>query len=212
MLLFSREFEPRGAGPAGFNSVVARGNTAYFKVSELKSAGFPEDEKIPGDRMKKNPFPILHVLAVVLTLAGCAASLPYQKAETQDGNGYTDQALDRPGCFAVDYMAEGKDKTFARYAAYYRAAELAYETGYRYFIPLKEYDITKTGRAWVANRPSFVLPGVRVIIQCYLKKPSQPSYDAYQYLNTAKTPGSPVPYSVAQRKGDQAASSGTLQR
>lgn len=156
-------------------------------------------------RIGKNIFPLL-----LLTLAGCAASLPYQKAETPDGSGYTDQALDRPGCFQVDYLTEDKDKTFARYAAYYRAAELAYETGYRYFIPLKETDITKTGRAWVPNKPSSVMPGVRVVIQCYVQKPSQPSYDVYQYLNTAKTPGAQVPYSVAQRKGDQAANGGIM--
>ena len=135
---------------------------------------------------------------------GCASSLPYQKAGDQGYPGYYEKALDSQGAFQIDYVVEGKTLAFAKYAAYYRAAELTYETGYRYFLPLQAYDLTKKGKAWGdPNNPSSITPGVRILIQCYKDKPAKPVYDAYQYLSTAKVPGSEEIYSAAMRKGDQ---------
>ncbi|HUO58578.1 MAG TPA: hypothetical protein VMV05_10430 [bacterium] len=147
------------------------------------------------------------LLAIGLTvfLDGCAASLPYQRAESEGGYGYTDKAAETPGTFQIDFMAEGRTLEFAKYAAYYRGAELTFETGYRYFIVMRAYDLSKKGTSWGdPKNVSGGIPGVRIIIQCFRDKPSQPSYDAYQYLSVAKMPGSELIYSVAQRKGDQA--------
>src|SRR5579872_5576732 len=143
---------------------------------------------------------------VILFSWGCASTTPYH-AQGDGIGGYLDKAGDTPGSFQVDYVADGRTLAFAKYAAYYRAAELTYETGFRYFIPLKAYDLTKKGKVWGDPKDHLAgdIPGVRILIQCYIKKPAQPSYDAYQYLNTAKLPGSEIIYSIAQRKGDQAA-------
>ncbi len=149
------------------------------------------------------PVTIFILLAASFLAGGCASSLPYQKADDQGSPGYFDKALDSPGAFQIDFVADGKTLAYAKYAAYYRAAELAYETGYRYFIPLQAYDLTKKGKAWGdPNNPSSVTPGVRIIIQCYREKPAKAVYDAYQYLNTAKVPGGELPYPIAQRNGD----------
>ncbi len=141
---------------------------------------------------------------ILLFIGGCAASLPYQKAGEQGGPGYFDKHEDTEGAFQIDYVAEGRNLAYAKYAAYYRAAELAYETGYRYFIVTKAYDLTKKGKAW--GDPKNLTgdtPGVRIFIQCYKTKPAQAAYDTNQYLNTAKVPGSEDIYSTAQRHGDQ---------
>ena len=145
-------------------------------------------------------------LAVGLTifLGGCAASLPYQRAESEGGYGYADKAGEAPGTFQVDFMAEGRNMAYAKYAAYYRAAELAYETGYRYFLVQQAYDLSKKGSSWGdPKNTTGTIPGVRIIIQCFREKPAQPTYDAYQYLDTAKMPGAELVYSTAQRRGDQ---------
>jgi hypothetical protein len=152
-----------------------------------------------------------HMIKMILTglillSGGCASTSPYHQGGEGLG-GYTDKAGDTPGSFQVDYVAEGRTLAFAKYAAYYRAAELTYETGFRYFIPLNAYDLTKKGKVWgdPKDKLNGDVPGVRIVIQCYNQKPAKPSYDAYQYLNTAKLPGSELIYSVAQRKGDQTA-------
>ena len=151
-------------------------------------------------------FNIAVLLASALLAGGCASSLPYQKAGEQGTPGYSEKALDTAGSFQIDFVADGRNLAFAKYAAYYRAAELTYETGYRYFLPLQAYDLTKKGKAWGdPNNPSSVTPGVRIIVQCFKEKPAKPVYDAYQYLSTAKVPGSEEIYSVAMRRGDGAA-------
>ena len=143
------------------------------------------------------------LLTSLLLFGGCASSLAYQKAADQGYPGYYDKALDNPGSFQIDFVTEDRNLAYAKYAAYYRAAELAYETGYRYFLPLQAYDLTKRGKAWGdPKNPSSITPGVRIIIQCYKEKPVKPVYDAYQYLSTAKVPGSDEIYSAAMRKGD----------
>jgi len=149
------------------------------------------------------------VLSGILSgIGGCAASLPYQRAADEGYPGYFERHLDSPGSFQIDYMVEDKSLAYAKYAVYYRAAELTYETGYRYFIVQKAYNLTKKGEAW-GDPKNIVggMPGVRIFIQCYKEKPGQPAYDANQYLNQAKIPGGLVPYSVAQRHGDKATGS-----
>jgi len=154
-------------------------------------------------RLKALREKVVYLTALGWLLTGCAGLAPYQKAAWTGGDGYVERAEMSPGAFEVRYVASGRTTAFVRYAAYYRAAELAYESGYRYFLPLKEEDITKKPEKWNGRAASDPVPGVALHIQCYRAKPGFATYDSNQYLNQAKIPGMNITYSINMRQGDQ---------
>jgi hypothetical protein len=143
---------------------------------------------------------------VVLFLAGCIGPTGYHQSDLFGG--YWDQAEAAPGSFHVRFLAQKRTYEFTKNCAYYRAAELAYEKGYRYFTVLKMEDQSTGG--YVPNggavMPSTVsMPIVDLHIQCYQQRPAVACYDAYQYLDNVKVPGTDAVNPVAQRRADQAA-------
>ncbi len=141
-----------------------------------------------------------------LLLAGCIGPTGYHRGDLFGG--YGDKAEGTAGAFEVRFQAQKRTFGFTKSSAYYRAAEVAYENGYRYFAVTKMED--QSTSAWVPNggavMPSSVeLPLVVLHIQCYQQRPVVSCYDAYQYLDNVKVPGTDAVYSVAQRQADRAA-------
>lgn len=99
-------------------------------------------------KLRPNFFNLAVLGVILLPLAGCVTPTPYQKAEGPNDGGYSELAGAQPGVFQVDFVADARNLAFAQYAAYYRAAELAFQNGYRYFQVLKAYNISKKDEPW----------------------------------------------------------------
>jgi hypothetical protein len=146
------------------------------------------------------------LLAAAVLAGGCGPTM-YQRAGVL-GGGYADKPGQTPGQYEIDFVGQGRSFDFVKFAAYYHAAEVAYNNNFRYFLVMKADDMTQT--VWVPNGgavpPSTTTtPGIILHIQCFTQRPPQACYDAYQYLNSVKVPATDAPYTVEQRKADQLA-------
>lgn len=138
----------------------------------------------------------------LLFLGGCATG--YQRAGAI-GGGYSERP-ESAGVYEIDFVGQGRSFEFVKNAAYYHAAEVTFDNQYRYFRVLKAEDMTQT--VWVPNGgpvpPSTTTtPAIKLHIQCFSQRPPEACYDAFQYLDMVKVPGTDAPYPVAQRQADK---------
>ena len=127
-------------------------------------------------------------------LLGCSTSTYYQG---HDGTkGYTDSRL-AIDCFHIGFRTtESLSLEDMRYFAFKRAAEVATNHGYRYFIVESEEDLrfkrfSSSKRAVVVAEQREITkiegydsytPGLELSIRCYHESPNENAIDAYRFL------------------------------
>ena len=146
------------------------------------------------------------VLACGLLSGGCA-STGYGKRGLV-GGGYSDKEIG-PGAYEISFLAQRRSFDWTKDAIVYRAAELTYENGYRYFQVTDAADksyVIKTMGPYGGGTSNYT-PVIKLKIQCYKVPPDGEVVDAYKMLDEVPVPGTKEVYSVSQRGGEQVAAS-----
>ncbi len=148
------------------------------------------------------------ILACVC-FSGCVYDAGYKAYNNMDEVGYQQQSFG-DGVWAVAFVGGYPD--FCKEAAFYRAAELTFEKGHRYFKIIKKEDRSTnvhsaghtTGLGGQVAGSSVFVPVYYYKIQFLNEKSlSAKVVDAYKVLNTHNLPRKDEPYTVAQRNKDK---------
>ena len=147
--------------------------------------------------------PVFLVIALIFSacLSGCVGPANYEKAGIL-GGGYADKDLGG-GIFEVVFVGPSRTLDFVKFAALYRAAEVAYEHSFHYFTVTKADDMSSgasspKGGAVAAGNSE--IPGIKYTIQATTQKYSSNAFDAYMILDRYNVPGNSTPHTVAQRQ------------
>lgn len=145
-------------------------------------------------------------------ISGCVYDAGYNRYTDIDGTGYQEKSYGQ-GIWGVQFIGGYPD--FCKEATFYRAAELTYQKGFRYFKVIDKKDrsgnVQTSGPRTTAlgghMGPTYVyVPMYYYKIQLLKQKASGPHMvDAYQVLNTHNYPREDKPYTVADRNKDKTA-------
>lgn len=144
-------------------------------------------------------------------LAGCVYDAGYVRYSDINGTGFQEKS-EGNGVWGVAFVGGYPD--FCKEAAYYRAAELTWEKGHRYFKVLakedRSYNDHSAGHTSALLGGEYVAGGVTYVpvyyyrIKILKEKPGSGKFvDAYHILNTHNFPRQDAPYTVAQRQKDK---------
>lgn len=159
--------------------------------------GYAEGENLMKPYITRNK--IIWLAGIVLALSGCAGPTAYHRGDLFGGYSDRDEGA---GAYEVRFEAQSRSLDFAKACVYYRAAEVTYEKGFRYFSVTKIDDpppVSSSARGTASEVQIAIIH-----IQCYLERPYFTCYDAFQCLDQVKMPGTQIFYTVAQRQVDKA--------
>jgi len=156
---------------------------------------------------------------IVLTLAGCATG-PYYKEAGVIGGGWREKEIS-PNYYGVYFAAVGGYPDDARYGCQYRASEIGFKKGYRYFRIVKTEDNSQNqhvhGGGYGGTTNFDVENGVMWLyvkftndLPCKSKKINYSYYicngvkyfDCYSILDEKYVPGTKTVYTRAERRTD----------
>ncbi len=151
------------------------------------------------------------LLVSFVGVTGCVYDAAYCRYSGDSGTGYDEKHFD-DGSWGVEFVGGYPD--FCKEAAYYHAAELTWEKGYRYFKVLQKADVSRnvetSGPHTTASGGQVAGSSVYVPMYLYkirmVKTSGAGTVDAYHVLNTHKYPRKEEPYTVDERNGDKSPS------
>ena len=161
----------------------------------------------------------LVLTGIVLVLAGCATG-PYYKEAGVIGGGWRQKKI-APNYYGVYFVAAGGYAENARYGAQYRASEIGYQKGYRYFHVVKTEDNSQSqhvhgggyggttnfdiqnGVVWLYCKFTNSLPckGKMHNYSYYICN-GENYYDCYSILDEKYVPGTNTVYPRSERRAD----------
>jgi len=145
---------------------------------------------------------------LLIFAGGCVSTTSYRAYREMTGTGYQQKVIGE-GTYEVAFV--GGELDFCKQAAFYRAAELAWEKGFRYFQVLEEKDKSfaehASGHAASVQHSAGKSTLVSVYyykIACFKQMPQGVKVeDATKVLDTQKRPGKDKPYTIAERLRDK---------
>ena len=152
------------------------------------------------------------LVLVALLNSGCVYDAAYCRYSGESETGY-DQKKFQDESWGVEFVGGYPD--FCKEAAFYRAAELTWEKGHRYFKVLEKEDRSRNEQTSGAHTTGLggQVAGSSVYVPVYYyrirflngKEDGPKVVDAYHVLNTHNYPRKAAPYTVAERQKDHAA-------
>ncbi len=149
------------------------------------------------------PICLVMTLVFLAGMSGCVGPALYEKADLF-GNGYDDKDLGG-GLYEVVFEGQSRTMDFVKFAALYRAAEVAYEHSYHYFNVTKVTNMssgTASPNGGSVKNGNVEIPGIKYTFQATTQKYAANYYDAYMILDRYNVPGTQATHTVAMRKAE----------